>query len=89
MLYRPDARDGGGHAASQCEEDPDAGGERDRHRIPERVLLGYAGQPGRDGDRVTEGSQGGQAQGRDRRAHEEAVLYGAQGDPEAEHDQAE
>lgn len=56
---------------------------------PERILLGYAGQPGHDGDRVTEGSQGGQAQGRKRRAHQEAALCGTQGDSEAEHNQAE
>ena len=41
------------------------------------------------GDRVTEGSQGGQAQGRKRCAHQEAALYGTQGDSEAEHNQAE
>lgn len=50
VLNRADACDAGGHAASQCEDDPDAGVERD-------VLLGCAGLSGHDGDRVTEGSQ--------------------------------
>ena len=89
MLCRPDARHGGDCTASNGEEDPDAGGKRDLHGIPERVLLGYAGQSGRDGDRVTEESQGGQAQCRKRGAHEEAALYGAQGESQAEYDQPE
>ena len=45
VLETLDACDAGGHAAGEGEEDPDAGGECDPYRKPERVLLGYAASP--------------------------------------------